>query len=123
VTCGGRGIVRLDPAVVRAGDEAIIFDPSYDAYEPAVRLAGAAACGCADSADVRFDWDRIRGAVRIARASSSSTPAEPELHRGGLGRPGCPRLARARRRISILADEVYEHVSTMAGTRVGPCPP
>ncbi|HZX25036.1 MAG TPA: aminotransferase class I/II-fold pyridoxal phosphate-dependent enzyme, partial [Woeseiaceae bacterium] len=26
-------------AVVRPGDEVIVFDPAYDAYEPAVRLA------------------------------------------------------------------------------------
>src|SRR5690348_3553320 len=28
-------------AVVGAGDEVIAFDPAYDSYEPAVRLAGA----------------------------------------------------------------------------------
>ena len=41
VTCGGtEALYDSIQAVVRAGDEVIIFDPSYDAYEPAVRLAG-----------------------------------------------------------------------------------
>ena len=27
-------------AIVRAGDEVIVFDPAYDSYDPAIRLAG-----------------------------------------------------------------------------------
>ncbi len=33
-------------AVVHSGDEVIVFDPSYDSYEPAVLLAGGVACTC-----------------------------------------------------------------------------
>jgi len=41
VTCGGtEALYDAIQAVVGPGDEAIIFDPAYDAYEPAVRLAG-----------------------------------------------------------------------------------
>ncbi len=41
VTCGGtEALYDAVQAVVGPGDEAIIFDPAYDAYEPAVRLAG-----------------------------------------------------------------------------------
>jgi len=39
VTCGGtEALYDAIQAVVRGGDEVIIFDPAYDAYEPAVRL-------------------------------------------------------------------------------------
>src|ERR1700732_3200388 len=45
VTCGGtEALYDAIQAVVGPGDEAIIFDPAYDAYEPAVRLRGAR-CG------------------------------------------------------------------------------
>src|ERR1700734_3749967 len=41
VTCGGtEALYDAVQAVVGPGDEAIIFDPAYDAYEPAVRLPG-----------------------------------------------------------------------------------
>jgi methionine aminotransferase len=33
-------------ATVRAGDEVITLDPSYDLYEPAIILAGGSACAC-----------------------------------------------------------------------------
>ena len=40
------------------GDEAIIFDPAYDAYEPAVRLAGGRCVRIALAPPAfRFDWD------------------------------------------------------------------
>ena len=35
-----RGLVSSIQAVVRPGDEVIVFDPAYDSYEPAVTLAG-----------------------------------------------------------------------------------
>src|SRR6202789_2925407 len=41
VTCGGtEALFDAVQAVIGPGDEAIIFNPAYDAYEPAVRLAG-----------------------------------------------------------------------------------
>ena len=64
ITCGGtEALYDAIQAVIGAGDEAIIFDPAYDAYEPAVRLAGgrciriplAAAAIC-----VRLGSDRDR---------------------------------------------------------------
>jgi methionine aminotransferase len=35
------GIYSAIQALVGAGDEVIVFDPAYDSYDPAVRLAGA----------------------------------------------------------------------------------
>src|SRR5512134_756277 len=41
VTCGGaESIYSAIQAMVGPGDEAIVFDPAYDAYDPAIRLAG-----------------------------------------------------------------------------------
>src|SRR5512134_3414882 len=46
-------------AVVRAGDEVIVLDPSYDSYGPAAELAGARVVRVPLSvADFRIDWER-----------------------------------------------------------------
>ena len=43
VTLGAtEAIFSAVQALVGPGDEAIVFDPAYDSYEPAVQLAGAA---------------------------------------------------------------------------------
>ena len=43
VTCGGtEALYDAIQAAVGPGDEAIIFDPAYDSYEPAVRLVACA---------------------------------------------------------------------------------
>src|SRR3954467_427812 len=62
VSCGGtESIYSAIQAVVGAGDEAIVFDPSYDAYDPAVRLAGGRCIHIPLAApDFRYDWERVR---------------------------------------------------------------
>src|SRR6476661_8681752 len=51
-------------AVVAPGDEAIAFDPSYDSYEPAVRLAGGHCIRLPlMPPDFRYDWDRVRATI------------------------------------------------------------
>src|SRR5271168_4963263 len=65
VTCGAtEALYNAIQAVVGPGDEVIIFDPAYDAYEPAVRLAGARCVRIALAPPAfRFDWDEVRRAV------------------------------------------------------------
>jgi len=82
VTCGGtEALYDSIQAVVRAGDEAIIFDPSYDAYEPAIRLAGGrCVAGAADSADVPLRLgSHPRRRERSHAPHHHQQPAEPEL--------------------------------------------
>src|ERR1700685_2957018 len=65
VTCGGtESLYDAIQAAVGPGDEAIIFDPAYDSYEPAIRLAGARCIRIALSPPMfRFDWDQVRHAL------------------------------------------------------------
>ena len=65
VTCGGtESIYSAIQAVVGAGDEAIVFDPAYDAYDPAIRLAGGRCIHIPlEAPHFRFDWDRVRGVL------------------------------------------------------------
>ncbi len=113
VTCGGtEALYDSIQAVVRAGDEAIIFDPSYDAYEPAVRLAGGRCVRVPLTPPTfRFDWDRVRSAVcdrtRLIIINSPQNPSCTVADSDDLD--ALASLVRDRP-ISILADEVYEHV-------------
>jgi len=113
VTCGGtEALYDAIQAVVRAGDEAIIFDPAYDAYEPAVRLAGGRCVRIPLMPPTfRFDWDRVKSALtdrtRLIIINSPQNPSCTVADAGDL--EALAALVRDRP-ISILADEVYEHV-------------
>ncbi len=113
VTCGAtEALYDAIQAVVGPGDEAIIFDPAYDAYEPAVRLAGARCVRIALSPPAfRFDWDEVRRALstrtRLIIINSPQNPSCSVASREDLDAlASCIRD----RPITILADEVYEHV-------------
>ena len=80
VTCGAtEAIYSAVQAVVGSGDEAIVFDPSYDSYDPAVRLAGAR---CVHiplmPPSFRYDWDRIASSITPrTRLIMINTPHNP----------------------------------------------
>ena len=99
-------------AVIGAGDEAIAFDPAYDSYEPAVRLAGGRCIRVPLSQpQFRYDWDRVREALsartRLVLFNSPHNPACSTASAADLDE-----LAHliAGRDILVLSDEVYEHV-------------
>jgi methionine transaminase len=113
VTCGGtEALYDSIQAVVGAGDEVIIFDPAYDVYEPAVRLAGGRCVRIPLSPPAfRFDWDRVRSELsdrtRLIIINSPQNPSCTVADATDL--EALAALVRDRP-ISILADEVYEHV-------------
>jgi methionine aminotransferase len=113
VTCGGtEALYDSIQAVVRTGDEVIIFDPAYDAYEPAVRLAGGRCVRIPLLPPAfAFDWDRVRHALtdrtRLLIINSPQNPSCGVATEADLS--ALAALLRDRP-ISILADEVYEHV-------------
>jgi methionine aminotransferase len=113
VTCGGtEALYDSIQAVVHPGDEVIIFDPAYDAYEPAVRLAGGRCVRIPLSPpDFHYDWDRVRRAIgdrtRLVIINSPQNPSCSVADSNDLD--ALAALVRDRP-ISILADEVYEHV-------------
>jgi len=113
VTCGGtESIYSAIQAVVGAGDEAIVFDPSYDAYDPAIRLAGGRCVHIPLAAPhFRYDWDRVKRAVndhtRLIVVNNPHNPACTVASAQDLD--ALAALVRDRA-ITVLADEVYEHV-------------
>jgi methionine transaminase len=113
VTCGGtEALYDAIQAAVGPGDEAIIFDPAYDSYEPAVRLAGARCLRIALTPPAfRFDWDQVRrnlsDRTRLVIINSPQNPSCSVATREDLDQlAACIRD----RPITVLADEVYEHV-------------
>jgi methionine transaminase len=99
-------------AMLGAGEEAIAFDPAYDSYEPAVRLAGGR---CVRLPLVQpgfcYDWDRVRQAVtsrtRLVLFNSPHNPACTTAHAADLD--ALAELA-AEHDLIVISDEVYEHV-------------
>jgi methionine aminotransferase len=113
VTCGAtESLYDAVQAVVGPGDEAMIFDPAYDSYEPAVRLAGARCVRIALSPPAfRFDWDEVgralSGRTRLIIINNPQNPSCSVAAREDLNAlAACIRD----RPITVIADEVYEHV-------------
>lgn len=99
-------------AVVRAGEEVIVFDPAYDSYEPAIELQGARAVHIPlRTPSFGVDWQRVRDAItpktRMLIINSPHNPSGAVLGEGDLAA-----LADIVRDtdIVVLADEVYEHI-------------
>ncbi|MBX9609807.1 MAG: aminotransferase class I/II-fold pyridoxal phosphate-dependent enzyme [Gammaproteobacteria bacterium] len=99
-------------AVVRPGDEVIMFDPVYDSYDPAVRLAGGVPVHLVLAApDYRIDWDAVRRAItprtRMILVNSPHNPSGSVFEESDLD--ALLELAEAHDLI-VMSDEVYEHL-------------
>ncbi len=85
-------------ALVGPGDEVLVFDPAYDSYDPAVRLAGAR-CVHVPLAppEFHYDWGPCAHSHHAAHAPRHhQQPAQPGLH--GIARSGPRRTFTSRRR-------------------------
>ena len=99
-------------AVVHPGDEAIVLDPCYDSYEPAIELAGGRTVHVPlRLPDFSVDWQRVKAAItpktRLILINSPHNPTGAVLAASDLDA-----LAEIVRdtNIFILSDEVYEHI-------------
>jgi len=99
-------------ALVRPGDEVIVFDPSYDSYEPSVELAGGR-CVHVPLALPGFsiDWQRLQDALssrtRLIILNTPHNPSGALISRSELDQLAA--LIRGRD-IGLISDEVYEHL-------------
>jgi methionine aminotransferase len=117
VTSGAtEGLFSAIQALVRPGDEVIVFDPAYDSYAPAVRLAGGRTVHVPLTTgriglDYEMDWQRLEDAIaNTTRLVVCNFPHNPTGML--LGREDLDRLADIVRGtdVLLLADEVYEHI-------------
>lgn len=113
VTAGAtQALFTAITAFVREGDEAIIFEPAYDSYAPAVRANG----GLVKYADLKLpdfhiDWSEVKRMVsNRTRLIIINTPHNPT---GSLlSADDLTQLETLTRNtdIIVLSDEVYEHL-------------
>jgi methionine aminotransferase len=114
ITCGAtQGMYTAITALVGAGDEVLVFEPTYDAYVPSILLCG----GVPVVTSLRYptyhiDWDDVRRKVGPrTRLIVLNTPHNPT----GMvwSEADLQELARLTdgTQILILSDEVYEHIT------------
>ena len=102
-------IVRV---FVHPGDEVICFDPAYDSYEPAIRLAGGKAVRIPMlPPNFAIDWNRVREAITSRTAmiiiNSPHNPTGAVLTATDIS---ALRDIVSNTSILLLSDEVYEHI-------------
>ena len=106
------GIFCAVQALIRPGDEAIVFDPCYDSYEPSVELAGGRCVHVPLTLpSFAIDWQRLNDAItprtRLIFINSPHNPSGALLSRADLDQLAA--LIRDRD-IYLISDEVYEHL-------------
>jgi len=105
------GLFDVITAVVRSGDEVIVFDPCYDSYEPAVLLQGGRVVHLPLTAEHGIDWQQLASAIsprtRLIVLNFPHNPSGAVLQPGDLDT-----LAELVRdsNVFLLSDEVYEHI-------------
>ncbi len=99
-------------ALVRPGDEVVLFQPCYDSYVPVVQLNGGTPVFVTlRFPDYRIDWDEVRRAItprtRLLLLNSPHNPTGMVL--------GPEDLRELKRVLEgtdalVVSDEVYEHI-------------
>lgn len=99
-------------AVVREGEEVIVFEPAYDCYVPAIQLNGGVPIFVPlNEKDYSINWEaltnRINHNTRMIMLNSPHNPTGAVLSAEDM-----QQLIRLTRNtdILILSDEVYEHI-------------
>ena len=113
VTSGGtEAIFDAVAAVVRPGDEVIVFEPCYDSYVPAVEVNGGKAVVVSlRYPDYSVPWDDVRAAItprtRMIALNSPHNPTATILSAADMSQ-----LAAIVQDtdLTIMSDEVYEHI-------------
>jgi methionine aminotransferase len=113
VTTGAtQAIFTTIQALAHAGDEVIVFEPAYDSYIPAVRLAGATPVALPlRFPGYRIDWTALRKAItQRTRMIVVNTPNNPGT--SVLSAEDVAQFDAVTRGTDIvmISDEVYEHM-------------
>ena len=100
-------------AVIHPGDEVIILDPAYDAYDPAVRLSGGVPRHVSlDATDFSVDWQAVEDAITPrTRLIMTNTPHNPTSAVWSAEDIEALSAIVSRHGLYVVADEVYEHIA------------
>jgi len=112
ITSGAtESIFSVISAFVGRGDEVIMFDPSYDSYDPSVRLNGGIPVHVNMSRDFGIDWEAVR--ARITKATRMVIINTPHNPSGSiLSESDLRELEQIAEQhdLLVLSDEVYERL-------------
>lgn len=113
ITPGGTyAIYTALTTILRAGDEVIVLEPSYDSYVPNIELNGARPVLVPlDEADFSINWEKVEKAVsKHTRAIIINSPHNPTGAILSEGDITALRQLVGRHNLFIISDEVYEHL-------------
>ncbi|MBV6479036.1 MAG: Methionine aminotransferase [Ignavibacteria bacterium] len=99
-------------AVIKPGDEVIMFDPSYDSYEPAVLLNGGVCVRISlEFPEYKINWAKVNSALtkktRMIIINSPNNPACSVVDANDIAEL---KNIISGNEIYLLSDEVYEHI-------------
>lgn len=99
--------------IVRDGDEVIVFDPAYDSYEPAIKLAGGRCVHIPlESPDYRIDWQLVESKISTkTRAIIVNSPHNPTGTVLSEQDMQCLQQLVLDNDLFLISDEVYEFIT------------
>lgn len=113
ITAGGtQAIYTAITTVINPNDEVIIFEPAFDCYAPAIKIAGGIVKALElEPPDYRIKWDMVKRLVnsrtRMIILNSPHNPTATILQKEDID--ALSAIVK-NRDIFILSDEVYEHL-------------
>jgi methionine aminotransferase len=113
ITAGGtQAIYTAIVTVINPNDEVIIFEPAFDCYAPAIKIAGGIVKSLElEPPDYRIKWDMVKKLVnsrtRMIILNSPHNPTATILQKEDI--EALTSIVKSRD-IIILSDEVYEHL-------------
>ena len=113
ITAGGtQAIYTAISAIIRDGDEVIIFEPAYDCYQPAIEMNGGTTIYLQlKSPTYSIDWNQVKKVItHRTRMIIINTPHNPT---GSIMTADDMRMLEKitdKTDIVIISDEVYEHI-------------
>lgn len=113
ITAGAtQAIFNAITALVREGEEVILFTPAYDCYAPTVELAGGVPKYIALRApEFAIDWDEVRAQVsHKTRMIVINNPHNPTGRTWSEADMAELKKLVERYNLIVLSDEVYEHI-------------
>ena len=114
VTAGAtQAIFTAITALVDRGDEVVILDPSYDCYDPAIRLAGGSPVHVRLDDKFMPDWDKINNAIsektKMLIINNPHNPSGRIWSKDDMSQ--LEKLASRWKNLLVLSDEVYEYIT------------
>jgi len=113
ITAGGtQAIYTAIATVINPNDEVIIFEPAFDCYAPAIKVAGGIVKSLElEPPDYRIKWDMVKRLVnsrtKMIILNSPQNPTATILRKEDID--ALSSIVK-NRDIFILSDEVYEHL-------------